>query len=235
MQRIFPAARTGILRIGRAALWFPLALFALLLLYGTAGMIGGAIPTNRGWVQPETGVRIYVESNGIHTGIIVPVSAEGVDWRDLLRPEDLRDPRYAGYDHLSIGWGERTFYLETPTWADVKPSTVAAAAIGSDRTVMHVDHVPAPNVDADVRAIMLRPEEYRRLAAFIRATFRERDGQRPVHQFGYAGYDAFYEARGHYNAVQTCNAWTGDALRHAGVRVGAWTPFPVTVLGWFAR
>ena len=50
---------------------------------------------------------------------------------------------------------------------------------------------------------------------------------------GYAGYDAFYTARGHYSAIRTCNAWTGDALRYAGVRIGRWTPFPVTVMRWF--
>ena len=211
-----------------------MGLVLLFASYSAAGMVGGAIPSNAGWRAPETGVRIYVESNGIHTGLVVPMVAEGVDWRDLLRPEDVRDPRYAAYSHVSIGWGERTFYLETPTWGDVRLKTVAAAAIGSDRTVMHVDHVPEPRVDADVRAITLRPEEYRRLADFIHASFKKEGGQRPAHQYGYAAYDSFYDAHGHYSAITTCNAWTGDALRHAGVRVGAWTPFPVTVLGWFA-
>ena len=211
-----------------------MGLVLLIASYGAAGMMGGAIPSNAGWRAPETGVRIYVESNGIHTGLVVPMVAEGVDWRDLLRPEDVRDPRYAAYSHVSIGWGERTFYLETPTWGDVRFKTVAAAAIGSDRTVMHVDHVPEPRVDEDVRAITLRPEEYRRLADFIHMSFKKEGGHRPVHQYGYYAYDSFYDAHGHYSAVTTCNAWTGDALRHAGVRVGAWTPFPVTVLGWFA-
>ncbi|MES2453683.1 MAG: TIGR02117 family protein [Pseudomonadota bacterium] len=230
--KIYPL-RNGARLLGAAVA----ALVAILLAYGAAGMVGGAIPSNPGWTQPESGVRIYIESNGIHTGIVVPMVGGGEDWRDLLRAADLRDPRYAGYSHVSIGWGERTFYLETPTWADVKPLTILGAAMGSDRTVMHVDHVPEPRIDADdagdIRSVMLRPEEYRRLAAFIRASFRTDNGQRPGHQFGYAGYDAFYEARGRYSAVRTCNAWTGDALRHAGVRVGAWTPFPVTVLGWF--
>jgi uncharacterized protein (TIGR02117 family) len=215
-------------------------LIGVLLAYATAGMIGGTVPSNAGWIQPESGVRIYVESNGVHTGIVLPQvggGVEGGDWRDLLRPEDLRDPRYARYSHVSIGWGDRTFYLETPTWADVKPLTILAAAAGSERTVMHVDHVPEPRLGADnegdVRSMLLRPEEYRRLVAFIRASFRSENGQRPAHQVGYGPYDAFYDARGRYSAVQTCNAWTGDALRHAGVRVGTWTPFPVTVLGWF--
>lgn len=223
--------RTGA-RLAAAAI---AGLAALSLGYGTAGMIGGSVPSNAGWTQPEAGMRIYIQSNGIHTGIVMPMVGGGEDWRDLARPEDLRDPRYARYSHVSFGWGDRSFYLETPTWADLKPLTVLAAATGSERTVMHVDHLPEPRVDADTRAITLRPEEYRRLAAFIRASFREDRGQRPAHQFGYGDYDAFYDARGRYSAIRTCNAWTGEALRHAGVRVGAWTPFPVTVLGWFPR
>ena len=203
--------------------------------YGAAGMVGGAIPLNAGWREPPEGVRIPVSSNGVHTGLIVPVAAAGVDWRDLARAEDLADPRYAGFDSIEIGWGERTFYLETATWADVKPLTVLSAAIGSDRTVMHVDHrrFPAAASD-DVRIITLRPEEYRRLAAFMRARFgRSEPGTRGWHRTGYSRNDAFYEAKGRYSALYTCNTWTGDALRHAGVRIGAWTPFPVTVLGWF--
>jgi uncharacterized protein (TIGR02117 family) len=206
-----------------------LILACVLVAYGAAGMIGGAIPANAGWRQASDGVRIYVDSNGVHTGIIVPVTAEGIDWRDLVRPEDIDDPRYAAYSFVEIGWGERTFYLETPTWRDMRPLTVLRAAIGSDRTLVHVDHLPEPQQGDSTRAITLTPEEYRRLAAAIRASFAP--GGR--HYRGYGGWDAFYDARGRYSAFETCNAWTGDMLRAAGVRVGVWTPFPVTVLGWF--
>ena len=75
----------------------------------------------------------------------------------------------------SIIWrsgGEKAFYLETPTWADVKLETVLAAAVGSTQTLMHVEHVPAPAGRDDVRAVVLSVAEYRRLAAFIAASFR---------------------------------------------------------------
>ena len=137
---------------------------------------------------------------------------------------------YAGYDHLAIGWGDRRFFLDTPTWWDVRPATLIAAAIGSDATLLHVEHIPAPaTTDRTTRRIVLTPDQYRRLAAFIRASLAP--GGRAIH--GYFDYDAFYPARGHYDAVHSCNDWTGDALRHAGVRVGAWTPFAITVMGWF--
>lgn len=204
-------------------------LVILLVVYAAAGLIGGAIPANRGWVPPNRGIQIWVESNGVHTGLILPKVAAGVDWRDLARPEDLADPRYGGYSYVGVGWGERTFYVETPTWADVRVSTIAAAAIGSDHTLMHVDHLPAPAPSRWVRAIVLRPDEYRRLASFVRTSFRPGG----THQHGYGRDDAFYDAQGYYSAITTCNAWTGAALRAAGARVGIWTPFPATVMAWF--
>lgn len=197
--------------------------------YAAAGLVGGAMPANAAWRPADSGVVVFVESNGVHVSLVVPKVAAGIDWRPLMSGADLGDPRYAGYDHLAIGWGERTFYLETPTWADVRLRTILAAARGSDATLMHVEHVPAPHTADDVRAIVLRPEEYRRLARAIGSSFA---GKRAVAR-GYGANDAFYPARGHYSAVRTCNAWAGEMLRRAGVRVGRWTPFPVTVLAWF--
>lgn len=204
---------------------------ALLLAYPIAALIGGALPTNRGWQAPEQGVTLFIESNGIHTGLILPKVAAGVDWRPIFPATDLRDPRYAAYDHLSIGWGDRDFYLNSPTWADLKLSTVTTAALGSSRTMLHVDHLPRPAADGSVRRLIVRPAEYRRLAAYVRASLVT-GGER---RHGYYGYDAFYEARGRYSALHTCNGWVGDALRFAGIRIGAWTPLPLTVMWWFPR
>lgn len=221
----------------RAGRWLGnalLALAALIVGYGAAGLVGGAIPANAGWRPPAAGVTIFVETNGVHTDLVLPVAAAGIDWRDLVRPDDIADPRYAGYDHLAFGWGEAKFYLETPTWADVRPGTVLRAALGSDHTLVHVEHIPAPETGSEARRIVLRPEEYRRLAAFIRTSFAPgRPGARPRVFRGYGDYDAFYSGTGRYDAVMTCNAWTGAALRAAGVRIGVWTPFAVTVMGWF--
>lgn len=201
----------------------------MLLLYAGAGLIGGALPANRAWRPPARGIPIYVESNGVHVGFVLPRQAAGVDWSGWAPARDLADPRYAAHDHVAIGWGEKAFYLETPSWADVKLATVLAAARGSDATLLHVEHIPRPATADDVRRVLLRPQEYRRLAAFIQASFRPGGGR----YRGYGANDAFYEARGRYDGWRTCNAWAGDALRHAGVRVGRWTPFPGTVMAWF--
>ncbi|WP_150125510.1 TIGR02117 family protein [Sphingomonas sp. LM7] len=205
-----------------------LGLGAMVLCYVAAGLVGSAIPANDEWVPPARGVTVYVADNGIHTDLVLPVSAEGVAWDDLLRPEHLADPRRAAASHIAFGWGDRDFYLNTPTWWDVSPIRVGKALVGASATVMHVSRIAAPRVGPNVKAVVLRPDEYRRLAAFIRANFGEGAPAR-----GYGGSDAFYVAQGGYSAIRTCNAWTGKALRAAGVRVGKWTPFPSGVMQWF--
>ncbi|QNE30684.1 TIGR02117 family protein [Sphingomonas sp. NBWT7] len=207
------------------------AVAALLLAYPLAALIGGSMPSNAKWRAPERGITLFLETNGVHTGIIMPKVAAGVDWRQVFPARDIADPRYGAYDYVSIGWGERAFYLETPTWADLRPSTVIAAALGSDRTLIHVDHLPRPARDGSVRRLVVTPAQYRRLAGYVRASLVE-GGER---RHGYFVYDAFYAARGGYDAVNTCNAWVGNALRFAGIRVGAWTPLPVTIMWWFPR
>ena len=104
-------------RIASVLGWVVLAVAGLLALYLVAGAIGGAIPVNRDRQAPATGITIFVETNGVHTGIIVPKLAAGIDWRRIVRPADLRDPRYAGYNHLSFGWGERGEHHSGQNWA----------------------------------------------------------------------------------------------------------------------
>jgi uncharacterized protein (TIGR02117 family) len=90
---------------------------------------------------------------------------------------------------------------------------------------MHVEYVRDPYYAG--REIRLRPEEYRRLWAAIRADFAlGRDGrpQRIDHP-GYGPADAFYRATGKANAIRTCNAVAAGWLRLAGVKTSLWPPF----------
>lgn len=209
-----------------------LGLVAIPLFYVAAATLGGAIPANPGWTEPREGVRIYVADNGIHTDLILPVTAQGIDWRDLVQPGDLRDPRHASFSHLAFGWGDRVFYLETPDWSAIRPETALKALFGSDGTVLHVAHMPEPRPGPKLRAVTLRPDEYRRLAAFVRATFATGAEGRAAPIPGYGAADVFYPARGRYSAISSCNEWTGRALRTAGVRTGAWTPLAFSVMFW---
>jgi uncharacterized protein (TIGR02117 family) len=204
-----------------------LTLVLVVASYLLAAVAGSAIAVNPGWKQAEAGVRIYVIDNGVHTDLVLPAVAEGVDWRELARPEDLADPAQAAQSHLAFGWGNRDFYLNTPSWSKMEAGRALGALAGTGSTVLHVAHMAEPRAAPHIRSVMLSAPEYRRLAAYVLGTFASRASVR-----GYGGNDAFYEAKGGYSAIWTCNQWTGGALRAAGVRMGAWTPFTFGVMRW---
>ena len=84
-----------------------------------------------------------------------------------------------------------------------------------------------PGINVEVREIRLRPEEYRRLWAAVRADFMLDSRGRPlrINHPGYGPSDAFYRAVGRASAFRTCNSWVADKLRLAGVKTSLWPPF----------
>jgi uncharacterized protein (TIGR02117 family) len=199
------------------------AILAIPALYLIAALIGSLVPVNRGWTEPDAGVTVYLADNGVHTDIVMPARAQGLDWTPLVPKSDTAAPREDS-QWVAFGSGEEQVYLNTPTWWDITPKTVWAALTGS-RRVMHVEWVPSPSYA--VREIRLRPEEYRRLWAAIRADFNLGPDGRPVKvdHPGYGCCDAFYWAGGRFSALSTCNTWTADKLRLAGVETSLWPPF----------
>jgi uncharacterized protein (TIGR02117 family) len=195
-----------------------------LLLLAGATLILGLLPANAGWVEAARGITIFVADNGVHTGIAVPLRNAVMDWRGLVPASDLQQP--AEGDYVLIGFGDRDFYLETPSWSALSPGTAFNAAFGGGEAVLHVEHLATPREDDEFRAVTLTPDEYRWLADYIQAQFR-RDGTGRtivIPGRGYGGNDAFYEADGGFSLIANCNEWTGRALRAAGVRMGLWTP-----------
>ena len=209
-----------------------LALAAIPALYLLAALLGSLIPVNRGWQEPDQGITIYLADNGIHADIIMPASAQGLDWAPLVPKRDFAAPD-PGARWVAFGSGEERVYLETPRWRDIKPKTIWSALAGG-RRVMHVEWVGDPSYAG--RAIRLRPEEYRRLWAAIRADFALDPRGRPrlIDAPGYGRADAFYWATGKASAIRTCNSWAANRFRLAGIKTSLWPPF-VQGLVWRYR
>ena len=209
-----------------------LLLGAVPALYLLAALIGSVVPVNRGWEEADRGVTIYLADNGIHADIIMPAKVGKLDWEPLLPKRDFAAP-HPDAQWVAFGSGEERVYLETPRWRDIKPRTVWSALTGG-RRVMHVEWVRSPAYAA--REIRLRPEEYRRLWAAIRADFELDSSGKPRHidARGYGCCDSFYRATGKASAVRTCNSWAANRLRLAGVKTSVWPPF-VQGLVWRYR
>ncbi len=221
------ARRPPIARIVTAVLAVPAA-------YMVAALIGSFVPVNRGWTEPRRGITVYLADNGIHTDIVMPVDAAGLNWGRVVNPGDTGTPLDRVPRWVAFGSGEEKVYLETPTWWDIRPGTLWAALTGS-RRVMHVEWVDDPSYAA--REVRLRPEDYRRLWAAIRADLElGRTGRAiRIDHPGYGCCDAFYRATGRFNALRTCNSWTADKLRIAGVKTSAWPPFAPGLLWRYRR
>ena len=173
--------------------------------------------------------RVLVLSNPIHTDIAIPVDAESLARFPFLAasgvPVDDPAARW-----MVFGRGGRTFYLETPTWADLKPLPLLRG-LTLDRAVLHVDVLGAlAEPSPTVQGFDIGPEAYARLLEEIAAGFATRDGQVvPVPDVRYGQTDRFFEASGWFTALAGCNTWTARVLRAAGLRTGFWNPLPVSL------
>lgn len=204
------------------------------LAYFVAALFGALVPANAGWQEPEQGIVIFIRTNGVHTWVMVPKVTEAMDWRNVAPAWHLKDPRYGEGDYVAIGFGNREFYLNTPTWADLSLKTAAAAAVGGGPSLMHVDHAWRPREDDFQKPIRLRADEFARLTRYLVESFDLSGGRsHPLPGRGYGKGDAFYEAVRRYDARRTCNEWTGEALRAAGVRTGIWTPLEPSIMWRF--
>lgn len=219
-------------RAGRGLRQLLIVFVAIPIAYLAAALMLGSMTANEGWKQPDSGIQLYVRTNGVHTWILMPKVSPIMDWRPYAPPEHLRDPRYGRGDYIAVGYGNREFYLNTPTWADLTVRNAVYAFFGGGPPLLHVEHDYQPRPTEDTRPLRVTEDEYRRLVAYVRARFRLNPQGRtvPVLGRGYGDWDMFYEAEGGYSFVLTCNEWTGRALRAAGVRMGMWTPFAQSVM-----
>jgi uncharacterized protein (TIGR02117 family) len=172
--------------------------------------------------------RILVLSNPIHTDIAIPLDADVLArFAPLVRAGIKAD--HAGARFLIFGWGSRAFYIETPTWADLKPGPLLSA-LTLDASVMHVSVTGAlEEAGVPVRSFMLADAEFERLLAFVEASFAGLDGPIAIEDASYGEFDVFFEAKGRFTALLGCNTWTAAALREAGLRTGWWNPLPQTL------
>jgi uncharacterized protein (TIGR02117 family) len=213
----------------RALIAWPILLFGA---YMASAWIGSIIPVNNNWQQPKDGIDLFVETNGVHVSLILPISAGGEDLSDLISPEHLANPNLYG-THAMIGWGHGPVYRNTATWSDLRFSDAASAVFGSDDTLIHVYHLIDPQPTNYRKKLRVSLSQYHRIVSQIRGTFRLDAAQHSVPSPAYAPNNLFYQARGRYSAVNTCNEWTANILSEAGVRIGLWTPMAGGVMRWF--
>lgn len=189
---------------------------ASVFLYGTLAFGLAAIPVEGD--DLTSGIEVYVKTNGVHTDICLPVQTDYCDWREFIPVKDY--PANKKYNYVAIGWGDKGFFLDTPTWDDLTFATAFNAAFLPSETAMHVQYLEnVPAQGSTTKQKFISTKKYQELIGYIKESFQLSNNQVDlIPGKGYWGNDNFYEARGSYHLFNTCNAWTNKALKIAGIR-----------------
>lgn len=177
-------------------------------------------------------VEIYLLSNGVHTDMVLPVRNADMDWTTIT-PYTNTSGKDTTAQWVGIGWGDKGFYLEIPTWADLTFRIAFRAAFGLGSSAMHATFHGTPTVGPACKRLTLSHAQYQRLVRYILSSFAyDASGrsQAIATDANYGTNDAFYEGVGRYTLFHTCNTWTNNALKSCGQQACLWTPFQGAIM-----
>jgi len=168
-------------------------------------------------------VEVYVVSNGYHAGLALPRAAlaefaSGRGYPALIAVTQ----RFAAYDWIEFGWGDREFYQSVPTVGDMNLRLALRALFHSGNTsVLHVVGIggdPARAFRAEMMKVPLSRNGFDQMLQQLDATFVPPEkGALPDLGRGLYGASLFYPANGTFSISHVCNHWIGDLLGAAGL------------------
>ena len=200
-----------------------LTLLGLVLLYGLAVVVMPLISVNSTKSQPEE-ITIYILTNGVHTDIVCPIESEIINWNEIVPFENTLSQRN-DFEYVAFGWGDKGFYLDTPTWADLKFSTAFKATFWLGDSAMHVTFYNNLKEGEDCKKIVISKENYKLLVDYIKNSFDYQNNKIILipTDMVYGTNDAFYDAKRSYNLFFTCNTWANNALKQTNQKAAFWT------------
>lgn len=169
---------------------------------------------------------IYIKSNGVHTDIVLPLKNSSINWTNLFPFENIIS-KNRDFNYISIGWGDKGFYLNTPTWNQLKVSTALNAGFGTGTTALHVTYYKDLIEDDLTIKFKISKEQYASIVSTVKKSLRYDNGKVINIKTNslYGENDSFYEATGSYSIFYTCNTWTNDTLKEAMLPSVRWTAF----------
>lgn len=174
----------------------------------------------------------YIKSNGSHVDLVMPISTNHYNWMNHLSFEHI-EHRDSLFTWVAFGWGDRSFYLNTPTWGDLTFSTAFKAAFWLSTGALHVSYYQELNPSVRCHPIRLNEKQIIALYEFILNDFSLNTSKTPIHiatDMNYGPRDCFYESKKKYSLFHTCNTWVNDALKSASAKHCLWTALEFGVM-----
>ena len=202
-----------------------LAIVLFILTYLLFAYLLAKISINENAYILEQPITIYIQTNGVHSDVVLPVKNALKDWTKTIEYQHTINADNT-CQYLAFGWGDKGFYLQTPTWSELKPSIAFNAAFGLGETAMHTVYIKQIAVDERHIKLTLNAKLYKALVQYVESSFETKKGKvQPINtSVHYSKTDAFYEANYNYSLFKTCNTWTNSALKACGQKACLWTP-----------
>jgi uncharacterized protein (TIGR02117 family) len=192
----------------------PLAMLCLSCLLAGA-MMGCSSPP----VQPYVGTEprdqvIYVVAGGWHTELALPMSAIG-------GPLVALKPSFANAKYLVFGWGARDYYMARDPGLD----DLLRAAVPGPAVMLVIPLQVSPEMFAGpgkTFAVTASRAGAARLWQFL-WDYLAKGTEGGLQRIGAGPHpgSVFYASSGTFDLTHTCNTWTAEALRAAGLPVSS--------------
>ncbi len=218
--------------ISRFFLRITAGFFGFVVLYFLSAFLFSVIPVNKNFQEDKiSGIDIYILSNGVHTDLVLPIRNRYKDWFEVI-PVDHTISKDSLMNYIAFGWGDKNFYLETPTWDDLKFSTAFNALFFLSTSAMHVTLYKHMSAEEYCKKISINADQYKRIVRYIEDSFQKNSEGKfiLIKNLSYGNDDCFYEAKGTFNLFYTCNTWTNEGLKQSGLKASLWTPFESALL-----
>ncbi|MCT0230899.1 TIGR02117 family protein [Synechococcus sp. CS-1324] len=158
---------------------------------------------------------IFVVRHGWHTGLVIPA-------HDLNQAIPGLKEYYGDAAYYEVGWGDQEFYPSR----NLSIGLTLQAIFRSEGAVMHVVAIPAsPKTFFDSNEVIstcLTDQQVSALAAFVANSFA-RDQQGGIVRLmpGLYGNSRFFQGKGRFSLLHTCNNWTAKGLKSAGMKLSS--------------
>lgn len=90
-----------------------LGILLFLLIYVGSAFLISKITVNSDAENQAKGIAIYIQTNGVHTDIVLPIKNEVKDWSQDIKATNTKANDTTA-TCITFGWGDKGFYLDTP-------------------------------------------------------------------------------------------------------------------------
>lgn len=223
-------------KVLKIVLKFLLSFIIFVGLYFLSSIASKYITVNNNYKAPNEGVELFIVSNGVHADICLPLVKDHF-WGDYFYLNSFKTlkirPKY-----ISFGWGDKGFYLDTPVWADLTIKTAVNAAFLPSSTAIHVSYLECkPKLSEKIKSFIVTEDTFKKIQYYIASYVKLQNGNSQlIDCCRYPNvHDNFYEANGSYHLFRTCNVWTNQVLKNAGLKTAIWSPFDSGILHQFKQ